>query len=132
MRYQAVVSSAQSIMYHWIFCEKIPHHKLASVKDPSNPPYVTSLFYDKSLLEPVHLDKACEEWEQLLLEILKQSVEPSRLQLQAALDRLNAVWDKRLFHPDPNDDRSSRLQAQGIKMMISRISDRKRNFAALY
>ena len=131
MQYQPVVNFTQVIMYHWIFCEKIPGHKLEAVRDPSNPPHVMGLFYDKSMNETTHLDKACEEWEPLLVEVIKMAVEPSRKSPQDGLNRLNSTYDKKLFHPDPNHDNSSRLQAQGIKMMISRISDKKRTFVAL-
>ena len=131
MQYQPIVSFAQSIMYHWIFCEKIPGHKLKAVLDPSSPPHVLGIFYDKSMNETSHLDKACEEWEPLLVEVLKQNVEPTRKDLMGGLERLNSTYGKALFHPDPNNDNSTRLQAQGIKMMISRISDKKRTFVAL-
>ena len=114
-----------------MLCEHIPSHKLAAVRDPSNPPYVKGLFYDKSMNESVYLDKACEEWEALLSAIIKAQVEPNRKDIESALGRLNASYQHRVFHPDADDDNSVRFQAQGIKMMISRIADRKRAFTAV-
>ena len=131
MQFQHLVTSAHSTMYHWIFCEKIPQHKLAALKDVSSPPYVKSLFYDKSMKETCFLDKACEEWEPLLIEVIKQNVEPNRKSLEIGLARLNSSHDKKLFHPDSDHDNSIRFQSQGIKMMISRIADKKRNFGEL-
>lgn len=131
MLYQELASSARSIMFYWMLCEHIPSHKLAGVRDPSNPPYVKGLFYDKSMNESVYLDKACEEWEPLLSQIIKAQVEPNRKDLEGALGRLNASYENRVFHPDPDNDNGVRFQAQGIKMMISRIADRKRVFTAV-
>ena len=102
MQYQPIVSFAQSIMYHWIFCKKIPGHKLEAVQDPSSPLHVLGILYNKSMNQASHLDKACEEWNPLLTEVLKQKVEPTRKDLMGGLDRLNSTYGKRLFHPDPN------------------------------
>ena len=85
------------------------------------------LFYDRSMLTPKFLSEACVEHAALLHAIIAICTEPALACLRSALERLNGQHGEALFDKDEDSEFGTRLQAQGLRLMISHISKRNRN-----
>ena len=109
--------------YFRALCEHVDTKALTAFKKDRK----VGLFYDKSMMEVKYVQQACVEHRVLLRAILEINPEPPRVELQQALDRLNAQHDNLLFDGDENSDYGSRMQSQGLRLMISFISKKSRN-----
>jgi hypothetical protein len=120
-----LVLSAIQIMaaLYAVICANVNSVALAAaLTNPSN-----GLFYDKTMKQAVYLEQACHTHKDVLCGILGVSSEPTRVELQTALQRFNALHQGKLFSNEDEDDHSCRHQAHGLKMMLGYILRRRSN-----
>ena len=127
-RLEEVASLGRAMSIYWCLVEHVDPSRLRKYKSkPLSDREGIGLFYSKSLGDSsLNLDMASSEWTELLKAIIQISVEPRRTDIEKALGRFDV--DGNLWHPDENNDLSKRMQSQGIKMMISHIATKKRNY----
>ena len=125
---QEIASLGRAMSLYWALCEHVPNDKIRKYKAKDMDDRV-GLFYSAGLAE--NLDEACCEWKPLLKEMIEINVEPKRLDIEKALDRFSGNHDHKLWHPNEEHDLSKRMQSQGLKMMISHIALKKRNYELL-
>ena len=111
-----------SAMY-FVICGNVNSVALAAaLSNPSN-----GLFYDRTMKQAIYLEQACHTHKDVLCGILENSSEPTRVELQTALQRFNALHQGKLFSNEDEDDHSCRHQAHGLKMMLGYIMRRRSN-----
>ena len=125
MQLEEVASLGRAMSLYWALLEQVPpatvkKHKAKKMEDR------VGMFYNSGLAE--HLDEACKDWKDLLMEIIQLSVEPKRTDLERALARFDGNHDGELWHPSEDHELGKRMQSQGLKMMISHIAAKKRNY----
>jgi len=125
MQLEEVASLGRAMTIYWALCEHVPAAKVKKYKAKEMEERV-GLFYTKGLAE--NLDEGCSDWKELLKEIIKLNVEPKRTDIEKSLDRFDGNWDGKLWHPSEEHELSKRMQSQGLKMMISHIAQKKRNY----
>ena len=115
--------------YYRVLCEHVDSRALSAFKKDGllKKDRTVGLFYDKSMMQPKFLQQACVEHAPLLKAMIEICAEPPRGSIQTALERLNGQHDNVLFDSDENSDFGSRMQASGLRLMISFISKKGRN-----
>ena len=79
-----LIQSGRAMSYYWAFTENVSPQVLRRLSERSMEDKY-GLFWDKGMAASIN--QTCEEWADLLVAIMSISVEPNRLDLQAALTR---------------------------------------------